>query len=195
MTRSLVSAVLAVAVGAAAVTAAAQTRATRKDAGSSELFAGFSYLVKDYRHTQLDQTSGGMPGWNAAYTRPSLFTEHAGLTVDLSGHYSPGGYFSPQIYFLTAGPRFQMRVGRETLFAKFVGGGMFATDEVIAQTRSYERPIFGAGGGLDIPAGRRMHWRFNFDWIHGGFETNDTNQISQIVNNNFRISSGPVWRF
>ncbi|HUX43982.1 MAG TPA: hypothetical protein VMV57_04450 [Terracidiphilus sp.] len=81
------------------------------------------------------------------------------------------------------------------LFVKAVGGAMFATSDVIAQTSSLTRPIFGAGGGMDIPAGERLMWRFNMDWIYGGFQTNDTNQISQIVQNNFRISTGPVWRF
>ena len=196
MKHVLLYAVLAAAACAAAVPSSAQTRPSRNGGGGSELFAGVSYLFRDYTHTQLNSTSGGMPGWNLAYARPHMFGRMVGLTVDTSGHYEVGGgFFSPQIYFLTAGPRFQMRLGRDVLFAKVTGGGMFASSDVIAQTRSHARPIVDAGGGLDLPTHLPFRWRLNVDWIYGSFDTNDTNQISQIVQNNFRISTGPVFRF
>jgi len=91
MIRACVSAVLVLAACAAVPAAPAQTRPNRREAGNSELFAGFSYLFRDYRHEQLNQTSGGMPGWNLVYTKPHLFGRSVGMTVDTSGHYSTGG--------------------------------------------------------------------------------------------------------
>jgi len=173
----------------------AQSTPDSRQQTKSELFAGYSYVVRDYRHTQLNPVSGGMSGWNAAWTVPALFGSHLGLTADFSGHYSSGGFFTPQIYFLSAGPQFSVPAGRGKLYMHGLVGTLVASTDVIAQTSSHVALLVTAGGGFDYPVGRRFSWRFNGDYLHGGFKSNDTNQISQIVDNNFRFSTGPVLHF
>ncbi|MFZ0744845.1 MAG: hypothetical protein WAM85_10585 [Terracidiphilus sp.] len=174
---------------------AAQTVSATQTPPKSELSFGYSYLFRDYRHTQLNPVSGGMNGWNAAYGRPRFFSEHFGFTADFSGYYATGGFFTPQIYFLTAGPRFSLPVGRSIITVHVLGGAMIASSDVIAQTSSHVVPMFGVGGGFEFPAGRRWAWQADCDWQLGGFGSNDTNQISQIVKSNARLSVGPVLRF
>jgi hypothetical protein len=161
----------------------------------SELFVGYSYLFRDYRHTQLNPVSGGMNGWNLAFTKPELLNRHIGLTADFSGHYGTGGPFTPQLYFVTAGPRYSTLLGHSTVSVHVLGGALLASGDVIAQTSSQITPLVAVGGGLDHPVGHHLAWQFNLDWLYGGFKTNDTNQITDIVNNNFRFSTGPALHF
>ncbi len=192
MTRVLA---IALVVVCSVVTLAAQAAPARNLPPKSELFVGYSYLFRDYRHTQLNPVTGGMNGWDASYATPTLFGRHFGLTVDASGHYASGGFFTPQIYFLTAGPLYSASIGRSMVFVHGLVGAKFATSDVIAQTSSDTTALFGGGGGLDYPVTHRVDWRANFDWFYGGFKTNDTNQISDIVDSNFRFSTGPVLHF
>ena len=193
MTRAVLFALMITA--AAPVVLTAQTMPLKQTPPKSELSFGYSYLFRDYRHTQLNPVSGGMNGWNTAYTGPQLFSEHFGLTADFSGYYATGGYFTPQIYLVTAGPRYSLPAGRSTITLQLVGGAMFASGDVIAQTSSHVEPLFGVGGGIEYPRGRRWAWQAHCDWLLGGFGSKDTNQISQIVKNNVRLSVGPVLRF
>lgn len=193
MTRSLAFALLIAAVAPVALTA--QTMPTQQTIPKSELAFGYSYLFRDYRRTQLNPVSAGLNGWNAAYAKPQVFGQHFGLTADFSGYYATGGFFTPQIYFMTAGPRFSMPVGRSIVSLRVLGGAMVASGDVIAQTSSHVAPLFGVGGGFEYPAGRRWAWQAHGDWLLGGFSSNDGDQISEIVKNNARISVGPVWRF
>ena len=180
---------------AAPVVLSAQTMPPKQALPKSELSFGYSYLFRDYRRTQLNPVSGGMNGWDAAYAKPQLFGEHFGFTADFAGYYANGGFFTPQIYFVTAGPRYSLSAGRSIITVHVLGGAMFASGDVIAQTSSHVVPVFGVGGGFEYPAGRRWAWRAHCDWLLGGFGSNDTNQISQIVKNNARLSLGPVLRF
>jgi len=173
----------------------AQTVPERMAPAKAEVFVGYSYLARDYRHTQLNPVSGGMSGWSAGYDAPRLFGRHVGLATDFSGHYGVGGPFTPQLYFAIAGPRYSLPVGRSTVFVHTSAGVIVASGEVIAQTSSSAAFLTALGGGLDYPIRQRLGWRFGGDWLHGGFQSNDTNQISQIVKNNFRLSTGPVLRF
>lgn len=186
---------LALLLAIASVALAAQVLPAQKAPSKSELFLGYSYFFRDYRHTQLNPATEGLNGWNVAYAAPGLFSRHVGLSADFSGQYSAGGFFTPQFYFITVGPRYSTPVGRSTMFVRGLVGALFASSDVIAQTSSQTVAVFAAGGGLDHPVGRRLVWRFNVDWFHGGFKTNDTNQVSQIVNNNVRLSTGPVLHF
>jgi hypothetical protein len=158
-------------------------------------YVGYSYLARNYVHTQLNPVSGGMNGWDISFSAPHSFGRRFGLIVDASTHYQTSGFFTPQIYFLNLGPEYSAALGRSRAFVHVTVGGMFASTDVIAQTSSPDVLLIGAGGGLDFPVSSRLAWRVGADWFHGGFSTNDTNQISQIVNNNLRISTGPVFRF
>jgi hypothetical protein len=175
---------------------AAQTAPERPAISKSDLAVGYSYLVQNYQHTQLNRTTGGMSGWNMEYAVPLQPGSHWGLMFNGAGYYAGEGLDgTTQIYFTMIGPRYAMAVGGSTLELRGLVGSMFASGFVIAQTSSKVRPIFGAGGAWDFRARRRLAWRVGFDWIYGGFNSNDTNQISQIVRNNGRLSVGPVWRF
>jgi hypothetical protein len=195
MVRSFALAMVLIAVFAAPGDLNAQAAPTRETSSRQDLFVGFSYLFSAYAHTQLNPVSGGMAGWNAAYAMPHAFSPHFGFKVDVSGHYRSAGYFSPQIYFLMAGPQFSARAGRSTIFVHALVGGILASTDVIAQTKSDTVFATAVGGGLDHPISARLAWRVNLDWYHGGYQTNDTNQISEIVNNDARFSTGPVLRF
>jgi len=190
----IAAAVLLVAV-AIPLSINAQSTPTRMQAHSdSEFTVGYSYLFRDYRHTQLNPVGGGMNGWAAEYA-PQIASSHFGFGVAGAGYYAIGGFFTPQIYLLTIGPRYTLNTGRSTVTLRMLAGTMISSGDVIAQTSSHIRRIFGAGAGWEYPAGQRFAWRADFDWIYGGFNSNDTNQISEIVRNNGRASVGPVWRF
>jgi hypothetical protein len=160
------------------------------------VFTCYSMLIRDYTHTQINPATGPMHGWNAALDIP--YTRAGGpvqLTVNVSGHYRVSEFFTPQLYHVMAGPQVFGSVGHSRIFAHGLIGILAATSDVIAQTRSQVVFAAGAGAGIDLPAGKRMGWRFSLDWVYGGFETNDTNQISQIVKNNASFSTGPVFFF
>lgn len=161
----------------------------------SFLFLGYSYLARSYVHTQLNPVRGGMNGWDAAYSLPLTNSGGVGLVVDASGHYQTSGFFTPGIYSLDAGPEFAGAFGRSRAFVHGTLGVMLSSSDVIAQTSSHSVFLAGAGGGIDFHLSPRLAWRIQADWFHGGFSTNDTNQISQIVQNNVRIATGPVFRF
>ena len=192
--RRIAAAVLVVAV-VIPLSITAQSTPTRVQVHSdSEFTVEYSYLFRDYRHTQLNPVGGGMNGWTAEYAR-KIAGSHFGFSAAGAGYYATGGFFTPQIYLLTIGPRYTLNTGRSTIALRMLAGTMIASGDVIAQTSSHVRPTFGAGAGWEYPAGQRFAWRADFDWIYGGFNSNDTNQISQIVRNNGRLSIGPVWHF
>ena len=193
LTRAFAFVLLVAAV--APVALVAQTAPEPSARFSSEITAGYSYLFRDYRHSSQNPLGGGMNGWDAEYVQPRALGRHWGFFADGSGYYATGGFFTPQIYFTAAGPRYTMASGRSSFALRALAGAMFSSGDVIAQTASHVRPIVGAGGEWEYPAGQRLAWRFSFDWIYGGFNSNDTGEITDIVRNNGRLSAGPVWRF
>ncbi len=161
-----------------------------------DVFTGYSLFVRDYTHTQLNPASGPMHGWDIALDIPSTMSgRRFGFTVDVSGQYRVSGFFTPQLYHVMAGPQVSGTVGRSRTFAHGLIGILAASSDVIAQTRSHVILAAGAGAGIDVPVASRIGWRFNLDWVYGGFESNDTNHITEIVKNNARFSTGPVFRF
>jgi hypothetical protein len=110
----IAAAVLLVAV-AIPLSTTAQSTPTRTQAHlDSEVTVEYSYLFRDYRHTQLNPVGGGMNGWAAEYA-PKFTGSHFGFGVAGAGYYAIGGFFTPQIYLLTIGPRYTLNTGRSTL--------------------------------------------------------------------------------
>ena len=159
---------------------------------------GYSYLFRNYLHTQLNETTAGMSGWDSEYSLPLQPGSHWALAFDGAGYYSDVSESTPplpacrfncsaspeestQIYFTMIGPRYETAVGRSAVELRALAGAMFANGQVLPQTTSNVRAIFGAGGAWEYPAGRHLAWRFGFDWIYGGFKSNDTNQVTQIA--------------
>jgi hypothetical protein len=194
--RVLTLALVVSSLGAMPANLCAQAAPAQEGLPRYELFAGYSYLFRNYVHTQLNPVSGGMNGWEVALRTPLGGSPgHIGLTFESSGHYATGGFFTPQIYHLMAGPQYSTRVHRSTVFVRAMIGTMMASGDVIAQTKSHVVIAEGFGGGMEVPLTRSFDWRVRADWVHGGFASNDTNQISAIVNNNVSVATGPVLRF
>ena len=195
MLRSCAVALVLTVVSAAPSIVNAQATPTREATGCQDLYMGFSYLVRSYTHTRitpsLAECSAGMqlthfrmrsaPGLGSSAMHPATIARQV--------------FFSPGIYHILAGPQFSTRAGHSTIFVHGLLGGMLASSDVIAPTRSQAVFAAAAGGGFDHPISPLLDWRLNVDWFYGGFQTNDINQISQIVNNNVRISTGPVLHF
>ncbi len=161
-----------------------------------DVFTGYSLFVRDYTHTQLNPTSGPMHGWDIAFDFPSTVSSRRfGFTVDVSGQYHTSRFFTPQLYHVMGGPQVSGTVGRSRVFARGLIGILAASGDVIVQTRSHVVLAAGAGAGIDVPMASHKGWRFNLDWVYGGFDSNDYNQITDIVKNNARFSTGPVFRF
>lgn len=191
----LAPAVFFVCVGVSSFVQAQSVPSTEAPSSRPMLFVGYSYLFRNYVHTQLNPVTGGMNGWDAAVSVPRVFPGRLGLVGDFSGHFQTSGYFTPQIFFFAAGPEYSAGLGRSRLYAHGLVGAMAASSDVIAQTSSHNVLVYAAGAGLDHPLSSRLSWRFNFDLFFGGFSSSDTNQISEIVNTNPRVSTGPVIHF
>jgi hypothetical protein len=181
---------------AATVTVSAQATPEHSPDSNTALYTGASFLVRNYTHTQLNPTNSPMPGWDIGFSQPHAFARNLGYIVDFSGHYATSGFFTPGLYAITGGPQFRLAGSRSSeAFVHVTGGLLSASSDVIAQTSSRTIGIFGAGAGFDRAFSPRLAWRAAFDWYYGGFDTKDTNQISEIVRNNIRLSTGPVFRF
>lgn len=172
---------------------------------SRDVFGGFSYLFRNY--TRGFQ-SGGMPGWQASLELPlSLGIPRAGLAIDGAGNYA-GNEFGPNydLHFLTAGPRFTKRAGRQTLFGKATVGfahlngatGPFSyshgNQETIPRLASNYTLAITAGGGADLRLSVHIRWRVEADYVFTDFTSVD-NQIHDIADSNARVVTGPVFRF
>jgi len=188
--------VLLLAALSASATAPAQVASDSGTTNTGAIgFVGFSYLTRSYAYTQLNRVSAGMPGWDAAVSFPHALTRRVGIVGDFSGHFQTSGYFKPLIFSLMAGPEISGRVGHSRVYLHGMGGLMFATSDVVAQTTSHHIAIGAAGTGVDFPMSSRLTWRVNFDWFFGGFGTNDHNHTNNIIYNDPRISTGPVFHF
>jgi hypothetical protein len=169
----------------------------------SEVFGGFSYLFRNYTR---GFTSGGMPGWQASLELPqSLGIPHAGLAIDAGGNYQ-GNEFGANydLHFLTAGPRFSKRAGRQTLFGKATvgfahlngatGPALNVPNPTIPRLASNYTLAITAGGGLDLRLSARIRWRVEADYVYTNFTSAD-DQIHNIADSNARVVTGPVFRF
>ncbi len=167
------------------------------DAGDPnfELFGGYSYVVHDLDHTNLNTVSGGISGWDASIKVP-IFGAFLGVKGDVSGHYrNDAPDFNPRAYFFVFGPQVGVHVGRKsTIFLHGMVGSAHLNQKAIPSLKSDNTLAIAAGGGFDIGLTRNWAWRFSGDYYNTHFQSGD-NTVSGIVNSNFRVATGPVLRF
>ncbi|HUX43860.1 MAG TPA: hypothetical protein VMV57_03825 [Terracidiphilus sp.] len=174
----------------------AQVARDRRSVPNTELYAGYSYVVKSYDQTNLNNFSGGMNGWDASLKVPvPFFGSWLGAKGEVSGTYrSDQPNFNPHSYFFLLGPQVSAHLGRSTVFLHGLVGSAHLNDQAIPNLKSNNTFAVAVGGGLDIGLSRNWAWRIQGDFYNTNYQSTDTN-IRQIVNSNGRISTGPVLRF
>jgi hypothetical protein len=128
-----------------------------------------------------------MRGWDGSVEMlPFRHISYLGVALDLSGVYTKGIANSGTIqqYNAVLGPRVFRTYGKWRVFAQVMGG--------IQQTRSggetFHPVAIDGGGGVDrkLPF-KNFSWRVQFDYVH-------THLLSENQNE-YRVSTGIVWRF
>lgn len=164
--------------------------------GNFELYGGYSYVFKDFDHTQTNPFTGGMNGWDASLRVPvPVFGRWLGIKGDVSGNYrNDAPNFNPHSYFFLAGPQLSAHFRRSTLFVHGLVGSAHLNQEVIPSLKSGNTFAMAAGGGLDIGLSRALAWRITGDFYNTNFQSSDVT-VKGITNSNGRISTGLVLRF
>jgi hypothetical protein len=130
-----------------------------------------------YQFTSLDPSTNAN-GWNGAANM--YITRWLGVTGDFGGAYSNGLHF----YTYTGGPVVSTHKGQFSPFVHFLIGGAHAS----ASGFSDSGIAMMFGGGVDLgkkPLAIRLA---QFDWLSTRFN-------GFTDNNNFRFSTGAIFRF
>lgn len=144
--------------------------AVAQETPKPEVFGG-------YQFTSLDP-SWNASGWNASAS--AYVTRWLGVTGDFSGAYSSGTKF----HTYTFGPVVSTHKGNFSPFVHALFGGGHASDS-LASTSGF---VMMVGGGVDL-GHQKMAFRLGqFDWMSTRFS-------GFTDNNNFRFSSGVLFRF
>ncbi len=161
-----------------------------------ELYGGYSYVFKPYDHTNLNNITGGMNGWDASLKIPSpIFGSWLGIKGDVSGTYrSDQPDFNPHNYFFLLGPQVSAHIGLSTIFLHGLVGSAHLNDSALPNLKSNKTFAVAVGGGVDIGLSRNFAWRVAADYYNTNYQSTNNN-ISEIENSNGRISTGPVLRF
>ncbi len=174
------------------------------------VFFGYSYARVDLSPPppipdlpSLTMPTANVNGWNGSL-EGQVFP-HVGIVVDISGHYgtwnfSQGcgliigctptqGRLNASIYNVLFGPRLSVSVGKFTPFVQALFGvSRFSGNQQLlnfGKTQTGFTDSF--GGGLDYKLIRGIAWRLQTDWMQNRFFNNK--------HTNFRLSTGPVFRF
>ena len=196
MVQKLLLSLLLTPVLAAPAGLDAQVRADRGPAPNFELCGGYSYVFRDYDHTQANPFVGGMSGWDGSLRVPlPVVGSWLGIKGDVSGIYrNDTPVFNPHTYFFLAGPQLSLHLGRSTLFAHVLAGSAHLNQQVIPSLKPGATFAMAAGGGLDIGVARALAWRITGDFYNTNFQSSQAT-VQGVVNSNGRISTGPVLRF
>jgi hypothetical protein len=143
---------------------------------SGNVYAGVAYS------SSVDVINrGSYRGWDGGVeVKPFIRTPYLGFILDFSGIYRSG----VQQYNAILGARVSKNYGKWRVFAH-AGGG-------IAQLTTFNEafnPILeDGGGGVDrrLPF-KRFAWRLQGDYVHS--------HLLHANQNDFRVSTGLVWRF
>jgi hypothetical protein len=144
---------------------------------SGNIYAGVAYADSD----DVIPPKLSFRGFDgSAEVKPFIRYPFLGFILDGSGVYRTGVVQ----YNAVIGPRVSKNYGKWRLFAHITAGMQFTT----TSGEGFNPVIEDAGGGADrrLPF-KRFAWRFQGDYIHSHLL--HTNQ------NDFRISTGLVWRF
>jgi hypothetical protein len=159
-----------------------------------ELYGGYSYVFNTYNPSTLHVSTSGMNGWDASFKVP-VFGSFLGVKGDVSGFYrNDQPNLSPRQYFFLLGPQVSIHLGRSTLFAHGMVGSAHLASDALPNLRSDNSFAVAVGGGLDAGFSRWLAWRITGDYYNTHYHATNEN-LSQIINSNGRISTGPVIRF
>ena len=157
-----------------------------------EVFGGYSYTT----FSIFDRYSGpwqrfGYNGWEAAVA--ATLVPHLAVEGDFAGGFSNPNGSSSTVRTFMGGPRILGNFGKTSVYAHaLVGGVSFAVGG------SGSAMAVAAGGGANIWATHRIGARIiQFDYLHTGFISAAVlgNGATTNGQNNFRISTGVVFRF
>lgn len=157
-----------------------------------EVFGGYSLTT----FSIFDRYSGpwqrfGYNGWEAAVV--ATLVPHLAIEGDFAGGYSNPNGNSSTVYTFMGGPRIFGNFGKTSVYAHvLIGGVSFAVGG------SGSAKAVAAGGGANIWATRHIGVRMiQFDYLHTGFISAAVlgNGATMNNQNNFRVSTGVVFRF
>ena len=176
--------------------ASAQIASAGSSPGNIELYGGYSYVFRPYDHTSSNPFSGGMNGWDASLKLPLPgLGSWLGIKGDVSGSYrSDQPNFNPNSYFFVLGPQVSVHMGRSTVFAHGLVGSAHLNDSALPNLRSNNTFAVAVGGGVDFGISRALAWRVAADYYNTNYQS-ASNNVTEIVNSNGRIATGPVLRF
>jgi len=150
-----------------------------------EVFTGYSFA----RLETPSPDPSNLHGWNAAVQFNA--TNWVGMVADFSGHYGqrqllPGIDRNINTHSAMFGPRVQLP-GHFRPFAHALFGVARGSAGVFGSTQSDTAFGMAAGGGLDVGSGRISYRVIQADYL--------MNRFFDRNNNNFRLSTGLVFRF
>ncbi len=159
-----------------------------------ELYGGYSYVFRTYNPNSTSYAVSGRNGWDASLKVPILGS-FLGIKGDVTGTYLNGEpHFNPKAYFFLLGPQVSFHLGKSTLFAHGMVGSAHVTENALPNLRSDNTFAVAVGAGLDVGISRNLAWRFTGDFYNTHYKATDRN-VSEVLNSNGRVSTGPVLRF
>ncbi len=168
-----------------------------------EVFGGYSYAnanTDDFLNRRAN-----LNGWNSSLG--VNFNRTFGIVGDFSGLYGSSGSNiaitcpvnqtcsnsfnrSTKTHTFLVGPQFSFRTARATPFAHVLLGGAHISATTLPNNFRDSDTAFAAalGGGLDYTFTHKLAWRVQADYLQTRFFFSD-------AQHNFRLSTGPVFRF
>ena len=143
---------------------------------SGNVWAGVSYATSDDVINRLS-----FRGWDGGVeVKPFVRFNYLGFMMDLSGVYRSG----VQQYNAILGPRISKNYGKWRVFAD-AGAGI---QQTTTNGEAFNPILEQVGGGADrrLPF-KRFAWRVQGDYVHS--------HLLHANQNDFRFSTGLVWRF
>jgi len=144
------------------------------------VFAGVSY------GQMSDVTNrASYRGWEGtAEFFPFARYSHLSFALDGSGFYRNDRYGSINQYNGMGAVRWSWSFGKFRPFLEGIGGYQRVNSSGII----YTHPVYGGGGGVDykLPF-KNFSWRFQGDYMRASY--------SSAIENDYRASTGIVWRF
>jgi hypothetical protein len=165
-----------------AVPAAAQA-----PTGSTEWFAGYSYL-RAPGNSILAATAGDdafSVGWAAGADR--RVWRAVSLVGEASGHYKSRTTLVDEValsfHAFLGGPRASARIGRVTEFGQVLAGVVHGSGSAFGTTVTSTDLSVQPGGGLDYAFARRLAARLELDyrWIKGSGGRNHASQFRAVA--------------
>jgi opacity protein-like surface antigen len=170
---------------------------------SGNVFFGYSYY-----NSKLVVDRASLNGWEGSI-EGKVFP-HVGLVADFSGHYGSQDFFaicplvpvgasgcaitSAATHELNVlfGPRVSFSVGRWTPFGQGLFGVAHISSNGFGSDTSFAMAL---GGGVDYRVVKPVAWRFQLDYMRTQLSLDAYGFSNGLTQNNFRFSTGAVFRF